>query len=432
MISPEVLMVVGNAAGRAGYWLACFVVFAGLIHMITTMAYKRAYTLHPNASSEVRLIGNAFGAVPALWVPLCARVTVTVCVSTALLATAGYVFNEVFFYWFPNLGFSFCLLGVLLLINLLGTRASALAQLVFVAVAIGGLVFLTLSGFFAWGNASLVAQEKATPLAHLTQIGLAGLLVFVGFDLAGFSGEDGQNEVKAMMGAILLAGVIFVCWGWVSTKYVTLGRLSDTSIPHVKTARAVLGQSGRIWMGIIILAGVSAAVNALLIAVSRMMANMATEGLLPSFMAMGKNQTNMGVLVLGVAVATMMAMGMAGEPILEIYMKAGLILWLILYAVILGSVMMMNMKTSSETHWLIAKGRVGGLVIGLAAIMWAVAGIFLLSPEWLLLLKMVIMILTIGLIFAVLWISFSKKRGGSMGFKKKLANKRYENKTERR
>lgn len=411
-------MAVGNAAGRAGHWLAGFVVGAGLIHTITAVAYNRAYARQFNASGEVRLIRNAFGAVPALLVPLCARVTVAVCVSTALLATAGYVFNEVFFYWFPNLGFSFCLLLMLLLVNLFGVRAYALAQFVFVAVALSGLVFLTLSGFFAWGNTSLLAQGRATPLAYLTQLGVAGMLIFVGFDLAGFSGEDGCNPAKAMIAAILLAGTIFICWGWVSTSYVTLGRLSDTSIPHVKAARAILGQPGRIWMGIIILAGVSAAVNALLIAVSRMMANMATEGMLPSFVAMGKNQTNIAVLLLSVGIAAMLATGVAGEPILEIYIKAGLILWLVHYAFILGAVMFVNMKTSSESHWPTYKGFGGMLITGLAAMMWAVAGIFLLTVEWLLLLKIVILVLIIGLGFAVPWILFSKKKGWLKGLDK--------------
>ena len=222
-----------------------------------------------------------------------------------------------------------------------------------------------------------MAQGRATPLAYLTQIGVSGMLIFVGFDLAGFSGEDSPNPAKAMIAAILLSGAIFICWGWVSTSYVTLERLSDTSIPHVKAARAIFGQPGRIWMGIIILAGASAAVNALLIAVSRMIANMATEGMLPSFMAMGKNETNMAVFLLSVGIAAMLATGVAGEPILEIYIKAGLILWLVHYAFILGAVLVMNMKMSSESHWLIYKGYAGMLIVGLAAMIWAVAGIFL-------------------------------------------------------
>ena len=72
--------------------------------------------------------------------PLCARVLLLVCASTGTLAIAGYVFNEVFVYWFPNLGFSFCVLVVLLTLNLLSPKVAKTAQLFFVAVALLGLV----------------------------------------------------------------------------------------------------------------------------------------------------------------------------------------------------------------------------------------------------------------------------------------------------
>jgi hypothetical protein len=60
----------------------------------------------------------------------------TICAATGILATAGYVCNEMFLYWFPNLGFSFCLLGLLLVINRIGHRFSETAQIGFVAKCI--------------------------------------------------------------------------------------------------------------------------------------------------------------------------------------------------------------------------------------------------------------------------------------------------------
>ncbi|NIN66172.1 MAG: hypothetical protein GTO63_16055, partial [Anaerolineae bacterium] len=73
---------------------------------------------------------------PAIAIPLCARVAFTICAATGILVVAGYVFNEVFVYWFPNLGFSFLLLGFLLVLNLLGRTISLVAQVIFIAVAV--------------------------------------------------------------------------------------------------------------------------------------------------------------------------------------------------------------------------------------------------------------------------------------------------------
>ncbi|MDY6954646.1 MAG: hypothetical protein SWE60_24345, partial [Thermodesulfobacteriota bacterium] len=115
LVSPEALTLVGNSAGGAGQGFVGFVLLAGLAHLLVSLTYGRAFALYPGPFGEARFIRKAFGAIAAVVSPVCARVTVAVCASTALLATAGYVFNEVFVYWFPNLGFSFCLLGFLLL-----------------------------------------------------------------------------------------------------------------------------------------------------------------------------------------------------------------------------------------------------------------------------------------------------------------------------
>jgi amino acid transporter len=164
-------------------------------------------------------------------------------------------------------------------------------------------------------------------------------------------------------------------------------------------------------MGIIILAGASAAVNALLMAVSKMLAVMASEGLLPSFFAWGKNQTTLAILVLGVAIAAMMATGMAGEPILETYTRAGICLWLVHYAVVLGAVITKELQRSPGVLWQITKDRRVMPFVGWVAISWAFVGMFILAADWKLFLKIVVIILASGLAFAALWIPFSKKKG---------------------
>ncbi|MDY6952988.1 MAG: hypothetical protein SWE60_15875, partial [Thermodesulfobacteriota bacterium] len=343
--------------------------------------------------------------------PVCARVTMAVCASTALLATAGYVFNEVFVYWFPNLGFSFCLLGFLLLLNLLGKNAGAIGQLFFVALAAGGLLLLSLVGFLEWGNPPPAIPEAPTPLAHMPEAGLACLLLFLGFDLAGFSEKTEHHPARAMMAAILLAGLVFCCWGTVSLKFVPPSKLADTSIPYVKVARAVLGQWGRIWMGLIILSGASAAVNALLMAVSRMMTSMAADGLLPPFLAKAKGNATIALLLLAAAVAAMMGLGMAGEPILETYIKAGTWFWLLHYAVIQGALLATMAQVGSGVR--IQKNAGSRLLAGagLAAMVLAATAMLLMEEDWGLLLRVVLGLFGTALFFAVFWIFFSKKKG---------------------
>ena len=420
LVSPEGLIILGNAAGRAGRGLFYVLMGAGLLHMTTATAYQRIYAQYPGPIGEIRLIGKAWSLLPALCVSAFARLIAAVFASTALLATAGYVFNEVFLYWFPNLGFSFCLLGLLLILNLSGMRGAATGQVLFIGLALGGLLFLSVAGLLEWGSPPAPMPDGPTPMADFPRTALACLLLLIGFDLAAYAVVEEGNPARAMMVAVLLAGLTFSIWGWVSAAYVPAERLSGTSIPHVRAARAVLGETGRIWMGMIALAGTCAAVNALLMATARMMAMMADEGLLPPFLAKGKDETTVGVLVLAAAVAAMLGSGMAGEPILEVYMKAGLCFWLLHYSLILAAVFKTSVQALPGSPAQSGMGYRFLLFAGWAAMALAFCGMFVLDPEWKLLLRTVVLLFAIALLFGAFWVSFSRKKGWLKPFEQAL------------
>lgn len=411
-MSPETLTILGNSAGRAGGGIVYFVLGAALIHGFTVGAYKQLSAHHPGPFGEVRLIKKAFGPIAGLLSPGIARITIGVCGSTALLATAGYAFNEVFVRWFPNLGFSFCLLGGLLLINLAGVRVAGTAQMLFVGLAFSALLFLSIAGLFGFGNPLSPSQGVSTSWMDLKRVILASLLVFVGFDLAaGCVSENKGNPVKAFTAAIVLAGIVFSCWGWVSAVYVPPDKLTETSIPHVKAARAVLGQEGRFLMGVIVLSGAAAAVNALLMAVSRMMAVMAADGLLPPFLASGKDKAMVGILILVAAVAAMLGSGMAGAEVLEVYIKAGLCFWFLHYAMIHGALLCMGMRSFPGTPMSTTPSQRLFSMAGLAVMTLTFIGLIVAETEWGLLLRIMAVLLFAGLAFSVFWVRFSRKKG---------------------
>ena len=128
MLSPDTLILLGNTLGHEGRAALSGLLVAGGLHVLTARTYGRL-GLHPAArEGESRSCARRLGrSWPVL--PLCARVIYTVSAATGILAIAGYVFNEVFVYWFPNLGFSFCLLGMVVGLNLAGSRVATLAQL---------------------------------------------------------------------------------------------------------------------------------------------------------------------------------------------------------------------------------------------------------------------------------------------------------------
>src|SRR5439155_21838944 len=187
-------------------------------------------------------------------------------------------------YWFPNLGFSFCLLGMVVGLNLAGSRVATLAQLSYVALALGGLLGLAVLGLLGVGQAPSMPEVTSSSFVTVRSL-LAGLLLFVGFELALFTTPYAARLTsppgRLMARSFVLAALVLCIWGVVSMRVVAPARLGESTVPHMIVARAIGGARGRVVMGMVVLAGTCATVQALLSAGAHMLAGMATYGLLP-------------------------------------------------------------------------------------------------------------------------------------------------------
>jgi amino acid transporter len=352
MLSPDTLILLGNALGHEGRAALSGLLVAGGLHVLTARTYGRL-GLHPAVrEGESQILHATFGPLVATVLPLCARVIYTVSAATGILAIAGYVFNEVFVYWFPNLGFSFCLLGMVVGLNLAGSRVATLAQLSYVALALGGV--LGLAGLGLLGAGQTPSRFEVTSSSFVTVRSLlAGLLLFVGFELALFTTPYTARVTsppgRLMVLGIVLAALVWCLWGVVSMHFVAPARLAESTVPHMVAARAIGGASGRVVMGVVVLAGTCATVHALLSAGAHMLAGMAEHGLLPAWLRW--RQARPALLVLAAGPALMLAMGMAGEPETEVYTRAGVLFWLLHYAAMHLVILVGPRRQVSQTAW---------------------------------------------------------------------------------
>ena len=410
MLSSESLTLLGNNAGVAGLSFLIFIPAAVLLHIVTAMSFGELMSPFPGPEGEARFIRMALGPVFAIVLPIGARVLFTVCAATGILATAGYVFNETFLYWFPNLGFSFCLLGLLVLINLLGPKLSETAQIIFVSVVIVGLLVLSIGGLSGWENVPSASENANPSFFQIARAALFAPVLFLGYDLAGMTIERTKTHpfdlVKAMVGGLVLVALIFYLWGVVSLKYVSPGKLADTSIPYTITAKAIMGEKGRIFMGIVILSGTCAAVNALFMAVSRMVAGMSTQGLLPSLLGSARNRARIPLIFLGIGTGAMMAAGMAGEPALAVYTRAGMWLWLCNYAVIHLCVLIMSRRVPDKSKHI----QIGGYrvfpIVAFTVLIMILFGLLWTDDESILLIKSIFLIVAGLSFYGLLWVRF--------------------------
>ena len=378
MLSPDTLILLGNTLGHEGRAALSGLLVAGGLHVLTARTYGRL-GLHPAASEgESRVLHAAFGPLVATVLPLCARVVYTVGAATGILAIAGYVFNEVFVYWFPNLGFSFCLLGMVVGLNLAGSRVAMLAQLSYAALALGGVLCLAAMGFLGVGQAP--SMVEVTSFSFVTVGGLlAGLLLFVGFELALFTTPYTARLTsppgRLMALSIVLAALVWCIWGVVSMRVVAPARLAESTVPHMVTARVIDGASGRVVMGVVVLAGTCATVHALLSAGAHMLAGMAGHGLFPAWL--GWRQARPALLVLTAGPAIMLAMGMAGEPETEVYTRAGVLFWLLHYAAMHLAVLVGPRRQTPPIAWdwgttpaVVSLLSLGALSLGVLGLVW--------------------------------------------------------------
>jgi len=327
MLSPDTLALLGNFVGKTGWTGLCLILGSMVIFFI----HAANYQILNQKIGETDFLMSRLGQL-VVYLPGSTRGFAAIFLSTGILVSSGFVFNEVFFHWFPNFGFAILLLGILLGIHLTDISIGFKAQVIFVALTVAGLLILILTGIFTPGT-------QAVPpwlLIPDRSILFFGLFLWVGFDLGTFALDQngGRSGKKKMTGTLVWTiggtGVLFLLWAMVSIQHVPLVKLVSTSLPHLKTARYLLGDTGRWIMGGIIIFGTLGAVNGLFLACRVNADEMTGHGLLPQWI----KKQGVVPIFLALAIGLMMAKGMAGSDKLEIWIRAIFLVWLFSYGLI--------------------------------------------------------------------------------------------------
>jgi hypothetical protein len=334
MLSPETFAALGRAAGVLGNGLPAAMLAAVLLHRATLRSYSETQRGLPADMAEALLLRQTFGSISCIAVFLCSRLVLAIVLPTAILATAGFVFNEVFVYWFPNFAFAAMLLAGVLAVNLVSESLAEKLQIVLATTALLAATALSVIGLSqgSWAKAGM------PPPADLVGIRstLIPVMVLIGFDLARFGpknekypppSSDHDTMKIALMGTAMILGL----WAWVSTTAVPGERLAQSTIPHMIAARAIAGDQGRILMGVAVLSGTASALNALFIAIPRNAVGILSAVFRRPTVHRMPWWRRSFALILGLCIAAMLISGMAGEPVLDVWVRGGMLFWLLGY-----------------------------------------------------------------------------------------------------
>jgi hypothetical protein len=243
-----------------------------------------------------------------------ARLVLFVTFAVLACGTAGYIANEVFFHWFPNLLFSFVILAVAGVVHwLAGPRTLSLVQAVLAGAA--------LLGVLALAAASLSPRSPDGPgdvVPFIPGLFAAALPLLVGFDLAGTA------KRRRMWLALAVVIAVQALWGAASLEVVARERLVESTVPHMTAARKIMGWDGRSIMGGAMLAAVAAGLVALL------------RGVTSSarcVLALDPARRPFGItLAVCLAPAALLLLGFAGKAVTESLLRGALAFYFAVYA----------------------------------------------------------------------------------------------------
>jgi L-asparagine transporter-like permease len=328
-LSPDSLSLFGNSLGAAGRLLLLSLPIGVLIHLSTLHSFRQLNTI---SGDPVKGIQKVLGPRRATILLICGKLPFAVCTSAGLVVSAGFVFNEVFVYWFPNFAFAYLFLAIILFLNLFARKTALILQILALAGACSGMVFLSGAGLFSQSEVTSLSKTLAdVDYRYLAAV----VVVLVGFDMGLYADGPSQNGfshvARSLVIALIGSGVVLLIWGLSAMAVVPPAKLESSTIPYMTMARKAFGQSGRYIMGMVVISGVFAAVNAIIYSVSTMTAQLAVAENKPERLVSLLDTRRVVLLFTAGASAMLMAMGYAGEPILETWIRASLVLWLAYY-----------------------------------------------------------------------------------------------------
>jgi hypothetical protein len=318
ILSPEALVLASNYAGLGGIY-AMSALLAGLVIISLWVILIKKRPAGTQYSPIIYFIQTSKD--------LAATGSLTIFLSTGILVTAGFTFNETFLYWFPNFGFSAILLAIILIIHLIGEKAVHLSQKFFISCALLSLLTIIVAGLLSHSNISVNSyQLMNSSITSTKTIALitGGLLFYLG-TLQLLSRQISSRQIVSI---IAFGMLLLILWQIVSLKHVPQHKLAESTIPYILVGREILGQTGRILIGITIITGTCAATNYFM-----SLATSAGSSLimgLSSFSTRGEAIIKRILsLFFAAIIGICMASGLAGEPHLELYIYGALLLWVL-------------------------------------------------------------------------------------------------------
>ncbi|MEW2293067.1 APC family permease [Streptomyces sp. NPDC006743] len=292
VLGAGVYVLVGQIAAKSGGAVWVPLLLALLLSLLTAASYAELATKYPRAGGASHYATLAYGPFTGFLAGYCMLAAGIVSVAALARGFAGDYLTT--FVTLPVVLVAAVFLGALALLNARGISESTRANLVATLVEVGGL--LLVAGLGVW----LFLRGDGDP-GRLTRLGtpgtgaaagaLGGTVLayysFVGFETSVNVAEETRDPrrsyPRALFGALVTAGAVYVLVGVVASAAVPTATLVHSSGPLLEVVKEAGGVPPKLFSAVAL---VAVANGALLTGImsSRLAYGMARDGLLPRFL----------------------------------------------------------------------------------------------------------------------------------------------------
>lgn len=308
---------------------AIAMLLGALVMIIIAFAYAYMVPKYPKAGGEFNYTKNCFGKIPAYicgWFLLAAYLTNVPMNSTAIglivdgidgsanILKWGFSYSIAGFkVYLGEMLFAMSILIIFGILNILGVKKAGFIQTILSSMLAGCVFILTITALFSdkatvmnmqpmWGFdraaalAANVTGEGVDAFAHVGRQGILSAILatfaiapwaFVGFETIPQAAEEFKFPYKKVM-MIMTVAIIFGCFVYIANNTIAAAAVADWPDRVLSGewvlligAEAMLGNLGKILVGIAVSCAVLSGIMGFYLASSRLMYSMSRDGYLP-------------------------------------------------------------------------------------------------------------------------------------------------------
>jgi amino acid transporter len=386
IVATTVLVSVGQ--GFAASWIFLVALAIAMVTMyMQALSFSELATMIPKAGSMNEYVRAGLGAFAGSLTALMGYIAIMVFPTAAESLFPAIILTEFFeIAGDPKLWVTIIVLAVAAL-NVFGVRPFAAVEIVLTFVVAISLLVFGLVGVFGWGSGETVsAALPSADFEWATLSALLGLAVFtfVGLEYTCPLAEELDNPRRelplGMFLGLALIAVPVVLYGIGATRYLPADQLGDpTQLTHMNIAIAMLGDTGKWWMGIVSIAATVATLNALLAGIPRLLYGMAYTQQAPKPFGYILPTTRAPVVGIAVMAAIPILMNLfdaaSGETFIELIL-AGVLGWATAYILIHIALMVLRVREPDAPRPFRSPLFPVPQLLGIGLLVWAAVEIF--------------------------------------------------------